>query len=200
MGYLVIGEKNNDESIKLGARLRHARTMLGLSLVEVAERAGVTEGYISKLENNRSQPSMSTLHRLVSVLGMNMSELFARSSDDDAPVVIVRRTSRPTLITGHRRAGNQVTLERLVPGAPGQLLQVNIHVIASGGGSPEPIRHEGQEFGLVLAGAVEITVDKHLVQLCEGDSFYFDSALPHGYRNIGEIEARVLWVNTPPTF
>nr|BAH89373.1 XRE family transcriptional regulator [uncultured bacterium]BAH89468.1 XRE family transcriptional regulator [uncultured bacterium]BAH89700.1 XRE family transcriptional regulator [uncultured bacterium]BAH90185.1 XRE family transcriptional regulator [uncultured bacterium] len=142
----VTHEWVSDEPLRIGAKLRHARLMLGLSLCEVGERIGVTEGYLSKLENNRSQASMATLHRLVGALGMNMSELFATSSDDGLPITVVRAGNRPKLVTGHRRAGNQVTLERLVPGSPGQLLQINIHVIAPGGGSLEPAsRHESGE-------------------------------------------------------
>ncbi|TKB18741.1 MAG: cupin domain-containing protein [Mesorhizobium sp.] len=174
--------------------------MLGLSLAEVATQTDLTEGYISKLENNRSQPSMAALHRVAAVLGTNMSELFATDTDAGGPVSIVRKDGRHKLVTGHPRAGNQVTLEKLVPGSTGQLLQINIHVIAPGGGSLEPISHDGQEFGFVLAGSIELIVDEHAVEVSEGDSFYFASHLPHGYRNIGQTEARILWVNTPPTF
>lgn len=174
--------------------------MMGFSLAELGQKIGVTEGYLSKLENNRSQASLSTLHSLVSVLGMNMSELFGSAQTQDSPVNIIRSDKRPKLVTGHRRAGNLVTLERLVPGSPGQLLQINIHVIASGGGSSEPIRHEGEEFGFVLEGQFKLLVDGVSIALEAGDSFYFDSSLPHSYTNNGSTEARVLWVNTPPTF
>jgi transcriptional regulator with XRE-family HTH domain len=188
------------EPLKIGAKLKHARVMLGLSLAEVGRRTDLTEGYISKLENNRSQASMATLHRVAAVLGMNMSELFANPTDESGAVSVIRRESRPTLVTGHKQTGNQVVLERLVPGSPGQLLQINIHVIAPGGGSLEPISHDGQEFGFVLAGEVELVVDQHAVRLSEGDGFFFNSTLPHSYRNLDQTEARILWVNTPPTF
>ncbi|MBK0326213.1 cupin domain-containing protein [Rhodobacteraceae bacterium F11138] len=186
--------------LRVGAKLKHARLRLGLKLSEVGERVGVSEGYLSKLENNRSLASMATLHRLVETLGMNMSELFADSSEDELPMTVIRSGNRPKLLTGDPGTGNQIALERLVPGSPGQLLQVNIHVIAPGGGNVEPIRHDGQEFGFVLNGSVELTVEKHAVKLNEGDSFHFNSPLAHSYRNTGDTEARILWVNTPPTF
>lgn len=188
------------EPLRIGAKLKHARVMLGLSLAEVGRRTDLTEGYLSKLENNRSQASMATLHRVAAVLGMNMSELFANPTDENGAVSVVRKGGRPTLVTGHKQAGNQVVLERLVPGSPGQLLQINIHVIAPGGGSLEPISHDGQEFGFVLEGDVELLVEEQAVRLAEGDSFFFNSSLPHSYRNAGRAEARILWVNTPPTF
>jgi transcriptional regulator with XRE-family HTH domain len=192
--------KRTTASVKIGAKLKHARLMRGLSLADLGEKIGVTEGYLSKLENNLSQASIATLHKIVTSLGMNIGDLFAVSQGDDAPVSVVRANNRPQLVTGHRRAGNLVSLERLVPGASGQLLQINIHVIGPGGGSSEPISHDGQEFGFVLTGSIELVVDQQSVLLDEGDSFNFESVLPHRYRNLGETEARVLWVNTPPTF
>lgn len=189
-----------EDQLRIGAGLKHARLSRGMNLAELAGKIGVTEGYLSKLENNRSQASLATLHRLVEVLGMNMSELFASAEDEEKPVVVVRKDKRPKIATGHRRTGNLVTLELLVPGSPGQLLQISIHVIAIDGGSLEPISHDGQEFGFVLEGIFELKVEETLFELHAGDSFYFNSSLPHSYRNVGDKEARVLWVNTPPTF
>ncbi|WP_334173839.1 cupin domain-containing protein [Pseudoxanthobacter sp.] len=190
----------SDANVRIGAKLRHARTLKGLSLSELGHRIGVTEGYLSKLENGRSQASLATLHKLVGALDTNMSALFAAPPDGEEAVTVVRAGERPRLETGHPRAGNKVVLERLVPHRHDQLLQINIHVIPPGGGSPDFISHGGQEFGYVLAGAFTLIVDGHERRLGEGDSFSFDSQLPHGYRNDGRQEARVLWVNTPPTF
>jgi len=192
--------ETSDANIRIGAKLKHARLLMGLSLSELGQRVGLTEGFLSKLENGRSQASLATLHKLVRALDTNMSALFAAPPDGEGSVTVVRAGERPRLETGHMRAGNKVMLERLVPHRPDHLLQINIHVIPSGGGSPDFISHGGQEFGYVLTGAFTLIVDGHERQLAEGDAFYFDSALPHGYRNDGHVEARVLWVNTPPTF
>ena len=185
---------------KLGARIKHARLVLGLHLKDVAVQSGVTEGYLSKIENDRAQPSFAILHRLAQTLKINMSQLFADASDGSSHVSVVRGEDRPTLKTGHRRAGNSVALQKLAPSGPGYLLQANIHVIEAGGGSNEVITHAGQEFGYVLEGCLDLTVEDETVRLNQGDSFYFSSELGHMYRNPTESQARVLWVNTPPTF
>ncbi|RZG12398.1 cupin domain-containing protein, partial [Klebsiella pneumoniae] len=49
-------------------------------------------------------------------------------------------------------------------------------------------------------GALELRLGDHIWLLEQGDSFYFPSQIPHGYRNIGPVVAKVLWVNTPVTF
>jgi transcriptional regulator with XRE-family HTH domain len=183
-----------------GIKLRHARQLRGLSLEELGEQVKLTQGYLSKIENDRAVPTIAALHRIVEVLGININSLLSEVCAPDNPVFVMRRSERQKLVTGHRRAGNRVTLEQLVPSGPQYFMQVNIHVISKGGGSNEPISHRGQEFGYVLSGTLELSVNGNRVELQEGDSFYFDSSLGHSYRNIGNAQAKVVWVNTPPTF
>ncbi|MBN9076461.1 MAG: cupin domain-containing protein [Rhizobiales bacterium] len=184
----------------LGAKLKLARLARGLSLRELSTKAGITEGHLSKIENNRAHPSLASLHQLAGVLGLNMSALFAAAEHGNSLIFVVRSGERPKLHTGHRRANNHIILEKLVPSGPEQLLQVNIHVIAPKGGSEKTIKHLGQEFGFVLEGIVELNVDDEKEVLSQGDSFFFNSDLPHRYTNTSDSVARVLWVNTPPTF
>ncbi len=195
------GKKMNEtDRPGFGIKLRHARQLRGLSLEELGESVGLTQGYLSKIENDRAIPTISTLHKIVQVLGININSLLTEISAPDGPVFVMRRSDRQKLVTGHRRAGNRVVLEQLVPSGPEYLMQVNIHVIGRGGGSDEPISHRGQEFGYVLSGALELTVNGRRYTLNEGDSFYFDSSLGHSYRNVGKLQAKVVWINTPPTF
>jgi quercetin dioxygenase-like cupin family protein len=98
------------------------------------------------------------------------------------------------------RRGTGLRMERLVPHARGHLLQGNIHVIAPGGSTDGVISHDGEEVGYVIAGEIELNVDGHVHRAKAGDSFCYRSELPHGYRNSGKSEARVLFVNTPPSF
>jgi quercetin dioxygenase-like cupin family protein len=60
--------------------------------------------------------------------------------------------------------------------------------------------HAGEEFLYVLRGELMITLEKEQYRLKAGDSFYFESATPHHWKNPGRAETWVLWVNTPPTF
>ena len=93
-----------------------------------------------------------------------------------------------------------IELEALIPGRRGNLLSGYINDIEPGSGSEGVITHEGEEFGYVLDGELELTVDKKKYQLRPGDSFYFRSERPHSYINNRKKLARILWLNTPPTF
>ena len=96
--------------------------------------------------------------------------------------------------------GDGVQLEAVIPTASGHLLSGYINHIERGGGSEGLIQHEGEEFGYVLEGEIELNVAGRPYRLNEGDSFHFRSERAHSYRNVGRKKARVLWLNTPPTF
>src|SRR5688500_8535518 len=60
--------RNTDTHIEIGMRLKHARLSKGFSLRQLADEVGCTEGFLSKIENNKARPSLAMLHRLVSRL------------------------------------------------------------------------------------------------------------------------------------
>lgn len=183
--------------LQFGARLRHARLVKGLLLKELAQQVGCTESFLSKLENDKARPSLQMLHALVSALDTSISALFSPHAAGSSRVM--RAGERPHITTTPRK-GPGVVIESLVPGGVLSLLYGSIHVVAPGGNSEGSITHKGEEIGYVARGQLELTVGEEIWLLNEGDSFFFPSSVPHAYRNPGSTEARVIWVNTPPTF
>lgn len=182
----------------IGARLRHARLVKGLLLKELAARVGVSISLISKYENDKLLPPLTVLHALVSALETNIGALF---EPDWSPGGHVSRAgTRPRITAGGDGEHEGVTLERLISHGQGHLLQGNIHIVAPGGGSMGPMKHEGDEVGYVLEGRLDLTIGEARYELGPGDSFSFPSTLPHTYRNPGREVTRVIWINTPPTF
>lgn len=183
---------------KLGTRLKLSRQMRGLTLKALADAAHCSESLLSKIENGKASPSLPMLHRLVEVLETNIGWMFEETHGEEG--IIFRAGTRPLIALDPLRRGDGITLERIIPYSPGHLLQCNIHHIEKGGESAGAIRHDGEEVGYVLAGQVELSVGEQSFNLAVGDTFVFDSNLPHHYRNIGEERASIFWVNTPPTF
>jgi len=188
----------SEDELRIGTRLRHARLTLGIRLRDVAEKAGCSESLVSKIENDRVVPSLKVLHRLCEVLNLTLGELMSRP--EPAGKKVWRKNERPVISLEPATAGRGIQLEQLIPSARGHLLQGSIHVIAPGGCTRGRIDHEGEEVGYVLSGELELTLGDEVYQLSAGDSFIYRSELPHGYCNRGDTEARVLWINTPPSF
>lgn len=195
----VKGQSNeNGTQLKIGVRLKHARRIKGLRLRQLAERVGCSESFLSKIENNKVNPSLQMLHRIVTELDFTIGEIL--SQDIDEGTVVMRAGERPIIRIVPNRKTEGIHLEWLIPPGDARLLSGSVHVVHPGGGSLGAIEHEGEEVGFILEGEIELEVDGKSYTLKQGDSFFFRSELPHGYRNPGDAVARILWINTPPTF
>lgn len=182
----------------IGLRIKHARMLRAMTLKALADEAGWSESMLSKVERGQATPSLSALHKLAGVLGTNVGELTSPQPVVESPVLTP--ATRPRITFGARRGHAGISLERLVVPQSGLLLQADIHIIGPKESSEEQISHVGEELGYVLSGSVELRVGDDVYVLGPNDSFHFRSELPHSYRNLGLTEARIIWVNTPPTF
>lgn len=182
---------------EVGAKLRHLRRIRGLTLKQIADKVGCSESMLSKIETGKVNPSLTMLRDLVQALDTTIAALF---SAEPTTSPVTRAGGRPVIEVDQLRRGPGVVLERIIPYSPDHFLQCNIHIVAPGGGSDGCITHVGEELGYLLEGRLDLTIDGRLWHLGPGDSFCFRSELPHGYHNPGDVPARVLWVNTPPTF
>ncbi|MEH2470642.1 transcriptional regulator with XRE-family HTH domain [Nitrobacteraceae bacterium AZCC 2161] len=182
----------------LGVRLRHGRMTKGLRLKDLAEAADCSESMISKIENGRAVPSLNALYRIAEVLELTVGQLFEKPSEPSG--LLSRAGERPMVKTDPLRNGPGLTLERLIPYDKARLLQGSIHNIAPGGSGGGLVTHEGEEVAYVIEGQVELMVGDAKYLLNTGDSICYRSEQPHGYRNGTDSPARVIIVNTPPSF
>jgi transcriptional regulator with XRE-family HTH domain len=186
------------QEIRVGLKLKHTRLLKGITLKQLAMAAGCSESLLSKIENGRANPSLKMLHRVAAALDMPVAGLFKAHNDPDD--VVLRRGERPVIETDQVRRGHGVRLEALIPSSSKHLLAGFINHVDPGGSSEGDLEHEGEEFGYVLEGAIELTVAGRTYHLAAGDCFHFRSERPHAYRNAQPGIARVIWINTPPTF
>src|SRR5258707_7643537 len=174
----------------IGGHLRQLRAKQRLSLAQVAEAVGISVGFLSALERSQMSGSVGTLRKLARFYKTNILDFFDASGASSRQV---RPSERKVL-----EAGEGVRMELLAWG--NTVMEPHLFRVAPDAGSGDPYTHEGEEFIYVLRGDLEIAVDGEEYRLKPGDSFYFESATPHRWKNPGRKETWVLWINTPPTF
>jgi transcriptional regulator with XRE-family HTH domain len=181
----------------VGARLRALRIEQGLSVNELAVRAGVSAGTVSQVERNKANPSVRILERLRQALSVPLTALLEGDDAVSDPVAgdFVRKAAeRPLFDVGKR--GMQKEL--LSPHGEHDL-KMMIILLPPGAGSDEVLVGVGEKAGLVLEGSIVLNVGDRRALLGEGDSFQFKSTVPHSVHNESGKPARVLWVmNTRP--
>ena len=175
----------------IGARIRLFRERAGLSVTELANRAGLSKSTVSKIEKGRISSPISTLIRIAQVMDVPVAE-FLVEPHEDPPYVLTRRGEGMMMTRNGSPFG--YSYEALAPDMQHKLVQPFILTIQPD--DPESVfRHEGQEFIHVLSGRLVMTVDGDEIVLRKGDSLYFDSGREHRMRAVGKLPARFIDVN-----
>jgi quercetin dioxygenase-like cupin family protein len=75
-----------------------------------------------------------------------------------------------------------------------------LEVIVEKGCETGTYTHNGEEYGIVLEGKLEVILDGKKFAMVPGDSVAFECSRPHGFRNLSKGKTRVIWAVSPPTF
>jgi transcriptional regulator with XRE-family HTH domain len=185
-----------DPGAAIGEQLRELRQVKNLTLREVAEKAGISVGYLSQLERNHSRLPIAVLKRISDALGVHMNWFFQQNTEGDPAErdVVVRSTHRRRMSF----TGLGIQEELLSPNLSGPL-EMLLSTIEPGSDS-EDYFHDGAEAGYVLSGTLDLWVSGRHFRLHEGDSFSFKSTDVHRCANPGDVPVRVIWVITPPHY
>ncbi len=186
------GEQRREFDI--GDRLKTIRKTYGLSQRALAKKADVTNGIISMIEQNRSSPSVATLKKILDGLPMSLAEFFA-----------VGQPALDQVFYGANElveiGGGLVSYRQLGANLHGKAMQIlheRLHPGADTG--QDMIHHEAEEGGIVIRGQLELTVGMQTRILAPGDGYYFDSRIPHRFRNPGNEVCEIVSACSPPSF
>ena len=177
-----------DTTTEVGSRLRQLRDAQELSGREVAERAGVSPSYLSRLENGHLSPTITTLARIVQALG----EPLARVFEDGSIGPVVRQHQRPRFRT-------QGVDDFLVTPQRSGPLEVLDTIIEPGSGTgDDAYSHPGDEECIfVLDGELRVWIEGTRYDLRPGDSVTFPCSALHRCENPSRQTTRVVWIITP---
>lgn len=177
--------------MEIGSKIKRMRLQLNLSQTELADRCELTKGYISQLENDLTSPSISTLCDILAALGTDLSEFFKKEGDER--IVFLKSDFI-------EKSEGGMTLKWVVPNAQKNEMEPVLVELVPNSSTTVDFPHNGEEFGYVLEGRICIELDNRKYICKKGESFYYKANVPHGIKNAGKINAKFLWISTPPNF
>lgn len=173
--------------IAIGQRIRTLRKRRGLSLRALSEECGLSFNAISRIERGENSPTVSTLHRLATALGVPITSFFRQEAE--------RMTAFVKAGERLRSEADGTVMESLGNGILYQQLEPFYVTVAPGAGNVDaPVTHPGEEFVTCLAGELDYQVNGRVYHLQVGDSLLFKAMQPHDWRNPGRVPATVLIV------
>ncbi|KIN75262.1 DNA-binding protein [Sulfitobacter noctilucae] len=179
----------------LGADLRALRKGRGLTLSDMADALGRSVGWLSQVERDISEPSITDLRHIAAKLDVSVSMLFRHEA---APAheagFVVRKDARRAI--GSHTAG--LVEELLSPDLTDDFemvqstFQPHSRII-------DPVTRPTQEVGVVLSGKLEIEINGTTHLIHPGDSFRIRGE-PFRWSNPFDVPAVAVWVIAPPVY
>ncbi|GFO70499.1 hypothetical protein GMLC_40780 [Geomonas limicola] len=166
--------------MKIGRHLKELLEIKGVSLESVAQALTWNRGTLESVLADELAPSISELLRLATLLGVGISRLLYGQDQVEQKAL---KTSKNERVGVTRR--DFLHYESLAPAFAGRHLEPFIvDIFQEKSQELDVSRHPGEEFLFVLEGELEVTVGETAYRLEPGDSFYFDSVLPHTLKAI----------------
>lgn len=180
------------EEAELGLRVATFRQLRGMSLRSLAASAGVSSSFLSQLENGHTNASVASLRKIATALGVSPAQLLDASAGHTRGVL--KAKDRPHLpLEGAEKY--------VISLPPLRNLEIYAGRFAPGSstGSEPYVHGNGQEFFIVVAGAVVLELGDERYPMGKDDSIEFLSSVPHRVVNEADETAEVLWICSPPT-
>ena len=173
----------------LGERLFALRSARGWTLEELAERSGLSQPFLSRLESSSRQPSIAAVLTLARVFGVPMGSLFDSQNADESCIVVRGKDAAI-------REGDGVSYAPMSTASRFNLQPIRLVISASRSGT-ERYQHEGEEWVFVLSGRLRLSVGEKQHIIDAGDAAHFDSRLPHRLDALDGKDATIVLVACP---
>lgn len=177
----------------IGKKIKEKRKELGYSLKVLAEKTDLTPGFLSQIERDLAEPSITSLRKIANAL--NVAVFYFLMNDDEIKPV-VRRDKRRSLSFPNSR----MTYQLLTPDLNRQMEMFMGELEPGAKTCDEPLSHLGEEVIFVLDGTMWIIVGEEEYTLEAGDTIYYFGSIPHQIINTGTKNLRFVSTITPPLF
>ncbi|GHA91372.1 cupin domain-containing protein [Modicisalibacter luteus] len=175
----------------VGPRLRALRTLRGISQRELAKRCGVTHSSLSLIEQNKVSPSVSSLKKILDAIPISVGDFFTMELENRNQV-FYRADELPDIGSG------DVIYQLVGANRDTRALSFMIETYEAGADTGrEMIAHRGEEAGVILEGEIEITIGADSRLLGPGEAYYFNTNVPHRFRNPGKAACKLVSCCTP---
>jgi len=180
------------DGISIGERIKMLRQAKNLTQEELSSRAGLTKGFISQVERNLTSLSVESLIGILDALDEKPSRFFSGAFDEK--IAFKSKDRLDIEMEGVK------SFQILVAAAQNRSMDPALLELKAGEVTPEEEPHEGEEFGFVITGSIELMFGAKKYRLKKGDCFYFEATKSHHIANRRKNKALILWVSSPPNF
>jgi len=176
---------------ELGRVARRIRDSQGLTLADVATRAGISAAMLSRLETGRTSPSLETIVSLAGALGVRPSHLLQEIGVEDESAQVVHAGQGLEVVRRGTKRGHTYHLLAAQRG-PSQVFERFLVTLTDKSEVFPGFEHPGTEFIHLLSGEIVYRLGRRSYHLRPGDSLTFRGDVAHGPEKLVKVPIRML--------
>lgn len=178
--------------MEIGKKIKELRMLQNLTQEELANRCELTKGFISQVERDIASPSITSFIDILDALGISPSEFFENKNE--------KITFSDEEFIEYINQEHNIIINWTVPNSQKNMMEPTILELGSKGYTKTISPFDGEEYGYILEGEIELVYGEETFNLKKGDSFYFEANKDHYIKNNKNKKAKLLWVSSPPNF
>ena len=169
----------------IGTFIKKRRKEMNMTLQQMADKTGLSAGYLSLLERGMNSPTIDNLHKICRAIDTTMIELLSDMENDK---LCIKKNER----TAYFSVPGKLLYESLTEGNR-SLVCTNVTVCDE----EEHVfgRHITDEFGVVISGTLEVTIDRNVYEMHEGDAIFIPAGSCHSFRRLGSEQCSSIWIS-----
>ena len=178
----------------VGAIINKIRKEKDLTLQDLSQRSGVALATLSRIENGKMMGTLDSHMNIAKAFEMTLPELYRDLPSSKKTVDVQQKKSKHDVYIHDKKSSSEMLASNV---QNKKMMPVLVKIVKGGRTSSEESKSGAEKFVYILDGKVEANIgnDKYVLQ--KGDTLYFESSIPHYFRNNGSGEANLLSIASP---
>ncbi|MFA6142321.1 MAG: XRE family transcriptional regulator [Candidatus Omnitrophota bacterium] len=179
----------------VGVLIKKIRKERDMTLVELAKKSGVALATLSRVENGRMTGTLESHMSICKAFDITLPELYKYLPSSKKAVEVLEKAAKHEVFVHDKRSSSEILVSNV---QKKKMMPMLIKIAKGGQSAPEKTKSGVERFVYVLEGKVEAAIGDNNYNLSKGDTLYFESSVPHNFKNTGSAEAQVLALTSPP--
>lgn len=182
--------------MNVGNTINKLRKDRKMTLVELAEKSGVALATLSRMENGKMTGTLESHMKICEALGLTLPDLYKNLYTSKNMIDIHTKKSPAEVFIHDKKSSEEILASKV---SNKKMMPVLIKINKGGKTHAEKARPGIEKFIYVVEGKVEANIGEEKYTLTKGDTLYFESLVPHFFKNLNDNESRLLCAISPPT-
>ncbi|MDP3730213.1 MAG: XRE family transcriptional regulator [Candidatus Omnitrophota bacterium] len=181
--------------MSIGKTIHALRKENKMTLLELADKSGVALATLSRMENGKMTGTLESHMKICEALSVTLPELYTDLYAPRKSVELQKHKARTEIFIHDKKASSEMLASRVLNK---KMMPILIKLDKGGATHKEETKYGIEKFMYVLEGKIEASIGSEKYTLTKNDSLYFESNVPHYFKNIGSSDARIVCVTCPP--